>query len=84
MRLAVKRLINLSILRADTPRKHDRASTYMKTMVALIEHTHKNSGPAEAKLHGPVLYRYLMRRIRLGESEGMLPQEIFRKFVKFL
>ena len=42
MRLAVKWLKNLIALCADTPWKHDHASTYMESMVVLIEHTHEN------------------------------------------
>ena len=41
MHLAMKRLENLSALHADTPWKHDQASTYMESMVALIKHTHE-------------------------------------------
>ena len=60
----------------------------MQTMVVLIEHTHKNAGPAEAKLHwsGFCTDTYTqMHRIRLRGSGGMLPKEIlsqenFRKF----
>ena len=52
-------------------------------MVALIEHTHENTDPEEAKLHWSGFYSNTytrMQGIRLGGSEGMLPQESFRKF----
>ena len=46
--------------------KHDRTSTYMASMVAFIEHTHKNAGLAEAKLHWSGLPILVPECIELG------------------
>ena len=43
MHLAAKQLKNLYVLCMDTPRKHDRASTYMESMVVSIKHLHDNT-----------------------------------------
>lgn len=38
---------NLFALHEDTPWKHDRASMYMESMVATIEHAHSNAVQTE-------------------------------------
>ena len=38
----MKQLKNLLVLHTDTPWKHNHGSTYIETMVALIERTHEN------------------------------------------
>ena len=82
MCLAVKQLINLSTLCMNTSSKHDHTSTYMESMVALIEHILTKT-QARQKQHGigPACADSCtrMHRIRLGGLGGVLPQEIILK-----
>ena len=75
--LAMKWLKNLSVLCVDNPWKHDHTCTNMESNVVLCEHTPKNTGPAEVKLHlsGLTDTCTQMHRIRLRGSGGMLPRE---------
>ena len=54
---------------------------YMESMLALINHTHENTGLAKAKLHWSGFCTntctQMWRITRLGGSGGMLPQEKF-------